>query len=143
MPAGRPTSIYLEDKVMDLLTMRTSSSSSRSETFNAIVYRYDQLCRASLPPFERAEWLLLVDALNEALLRAHPASTPTTLLWLLVEDACKLTQADRKFRVDRQKFTEKLRDLKDHQAIAVFDAVERYWAAKDAGRPAPEDVPIR
>jgi hypothetical protein len=143
MATGRPTSIYLEDKVMELLSIRTPSTSSRSEMMNAIVHRYDHICRANLPSFDRREWLLLVESLNGTLLRTHPASAPTTLLWLLVEDACNIVGADRKFGIDRQTFTEKLRAFSDVQAIALFDAVERYWAAKDAGLPSPEDVPIR
>lgn len=70
------------------------------------------------------EALLICDAMNGVLVEPHTAQ----LLWAQIADAVEIDGLDRKWGVDGAALTAKLRGLSYAQALAVSDAVERWWS---------------
>jgi hypothetical protein len=75
------------------------------------------------------EALLICDALNGTLVEPHTAQ----LLWAQIDDAIRLDGLADKWEVDGPALVARLRTLSYCQALAVTDAVERWWAAGPRG----------
>lgn len=100
----------------------TSMADSVSEVAKRDLDRYYDMLARSLPTFTVAEASLICDALNGSLLQ--PASAP--LLWAEISDALDDGLAE-KWGVDGPALVARLRLLTPFQALAVEDAVERWW----------------
>lgn len=86
-----------------------------------------------------AEAMALVDALSGVL--HEPPEVARTMLWAGVDDAICLDGLDAKWNIDGPALVAKLRALSPAQAMAVIDAVERWWVlvgAADGDEVAPE-----
>jgi hypothetical protein len=73
--------------------------------------------------FTETEALLLTEALRGVTYDANTAP----MLWAHVDDAVNLQGLDQRHGVDREALVQKLKALGDLEAMAVVDAVERYW----------------
>lgn len=101
---------------------------SRSATITAMVDRYAEICKRSLPSMPLNYWLLVFDAMNGCWLLDHPAMVASGLAHN-VYDACRLNDAGSKWRVDEtNQLVEQLAALPFAGQIAVIDACERFWA---------------
>lgn len=58
------------------------------------------------------------------------------LLWAEIDDAIRLDQLDTKWNVDGPALVAKLRNLAPGTAMAIVDAVERFWLTPDDDREA-------
>lgn len=115
-------SITIPEKVLQKVDAR---GENRSATISRDLERYYTLLQRALKQvsFTVEEACLLADALNGILIDANTVQ----LLWANVSDAVSLDRLDQKWGVDGQALVEKLRGLNDIQAMAVADAVERFW----------------
>ena len=94
----------------------------RSEIVRRMISRYDELCRRDRPDFSEAEWNVIRAANNGTWLLD---SWSPTLIWANVADTDPQAIPDG---VDQTALAAKLRALTYGQAVAVVDAVERFWA---------------
>lgn len=85
------------------------------------------------------EALLLCDALNGVLHEPHTVP----LLWASIDDAIRLDRMDAKWGVDGADLVARLRALTYTQALAVIDAVERWWLLTDRSAGALQTVGLR
>lgn len=100
---------------------------SRSSTITAMVDRYAETCRRSMPRMPLASWLLIFDAMNGCWMMDHPAMVASGLA-LNVADACAMNGYHEKWKVDDWRdLVENLRTLPFAGQIAVVDACERFW----------------
>lgn len=87
--------------------------------------RYYEALRRELATvrLSRDEALLICDACNGTLFEPH--SVP--LLWAEIDEAIRAAGLAQKWGVDGEALVTNLRDLSYAQALAVVDAVERFW----------------
>lgn len=85
------------------------------------------------------EAMLLIDSL-QGVLHELPESAPT-MLWAGVDDSIRLDGLDAKWDVDGPALVATLRALSPAQAMAVIDAVERWWVIAGAAAAGEGDVP--
>jgi hypothetical protein len=127
-------SIYSSDALEKALAERMPHGEtdgnlrSRSSTIIAMVDRYAETCRRSLPRLPLNHWLLIMDAMNGCWLMDHPAMVASGLAHN-VHDACTLNDAAGKWQApDWSDLVETLRTLPFAAQLAVIDACERFWA---------------
>lgn len=104
---------------------------SRTATITAMVDRYAEICRRSLPRLALNEWLLIFDSLNGVWMQEHPAMTAAALAHE-VADNCQLNGADRRFEIPETPgwsyLVGQLGELPFAAKIAIIDTAERFWA---------------
>ncbi len=118
------TSLYLQDATLTAITER---GDNRSEIVNRDLQRLYDLYRRALGEIQltEAEALLICDALNGTI---HASSVPARMvLYAQVDDAIRIYGLDRKWIVDGNALLEKIHDMSEVQALAIIDAVERFW----------------
>jgi hypothetical protein len=105
---------------------RDDSRAALSSTAQRDAERYYHCLRKTLETVEltEPEASLLCDAINGILMEPHTMP----LLWANVDDAVRFGGLDRKWHVDGPALVERLRSLSYAQALAVVDAVERWWS---------------
>lgn len=113
---------------------RTREGGSANLTARRDLERYYSALRYALASVELAEGeaKLVCDALNECW--EAGVTTPSEArahLSLEVEDAIRLHGAAKKWGVDSDKLRSTIAHLDDVQALAVMDAVERFWAGDE------------
>lgn len=120
--ATERTSVTLTPEVLKELDAR----GPRSTVINRDLDRLYTLYRRALAQvgLTTREALLIADALNGILMDV----TTVPLFWVQVQDTIILERLDKKWQVDGQALVEKLRNLNEIQALAIIDAVERFWA---------------
>lgn len=120
--AGRKVAIWLTEEIEAEITSR---GNNRSGTIQRDLSRLYTLYRRALQKldFTESEAMLITEALNGTV---HDANT-AAMLWARVDDAIKLQNLDQTYGVDRETLMQKLKSLGDLEAMAVVDAVERYW----------------
>jgi hypothetical protein len=105
------------------LDARTPADQSFVETVRRDLTRYYFLLPRALPTFSDAEASLIVDALNGTIF--HPETIG--LLWAEIDEAVRNAGLAEKWRVDGAALVSRLRDLSFVEALAIVDAVERFW----------------
>ena len=88
-------------------------------------YRVLQEELASLD-FTEGEASLVCDACNG--LFFDDATSTHRFIWAEVADAIQLQHLDKKWTVAGDRLVKKLRDMTSGQAMAVADAIQRFWA---------------
>lgn len=73
----------------------------------------------------QGECQLVCEALKDYRIEDDPDRART--IWKQVHAAVLRDNLDRKWNVNREKFHSKIQDLNQLQAVALVDAVERYW----------------
>jgi len=133
-------SVHIEVKLDQGLLSR---GSNRSEVLNRDLGRLYDIYRYELSAmeFSPGEARLLAETLKYW----HPDAGMARHLWNVVDDAIRLDRVDEKYGTDGQALVKKLRGLSISQALAITDAIERYWQAVARGRqPALEDyLPVK
>lgn len=115
-------SFYIRETIAEELRTR---GDNRSAVINRDIERLYTLYKKALKevPLSDNEACLIVDALNGSLMDAYSAR----MLWASIEDAINLDGLATKWEVDGSTLVEKLKKLTDIQALALVDAVERFW----------------
>lgn len=131
MPANRVT-IYLPDHVRAALgPCGEDSGVSLSGRVATIVLRYQEAVRRSRPRLSRAEWMLILDALNGVgrLAEERPEAAVAGLA-LEVYDHLRLNDAARKWSLTPAQATglvDRLRALSYVEALSIVEAAEQFW----------------
>lgn len=127
-------SIYSSDALEKALSERMPRGDpdaglrSRSSTITAMVERYAETCRRSMPKLPLNSWLLIFDAMNGCWLMDHPAMVANGLPHN-VHDHIHLNDAAAKWHVeDPDRLVAQLAGMTFAEQIAVVDACERFWA---------------
>lgn len=91
--------------------------------------RYYHLLQETLATVDlsRGEAGLLVDVCNGWATHVEPPELLAHGLALQVDDGCRLEALDEKWHVERVPLVEKIEAWSTAQAIAVIDAIERFW----------------
>lgn len=107
------------------LQCRTDPDESLSSVAHRDLSRYYYLLRDALTRqrFTEQEASLLCEALNGSMVEPHSAS----LLWAEIDDAITMDDLAGKWGVDGVALVARLRALTPFEALAVEDAVERWW----------------
>ncbi|GGK22800.1 hypothetical protein GCM10010965_14630 [Caldalkalibacillus thermarum] len=131
-------SLSIRKEILDLIDER---GEARSSTINRDLERLYTLYRRALNVIEFGvnEACLITEALETKNMTAETAH----LLWAYVEDALRHKHLSKVWNVDGSELVEKLRSLNEIQAMAVIDAVERFWTGFEKGkyRDMEKDVP--
>jgi hypothetical protein len=88
--------------------------------------------------FNESEAALIVDACNGIIFEPHTMQ----LLWAQIEDAVRSDRLDAKWDADAQVLVAKMRALSYWQALAVADAIERFWNLPTEQRSIPEGLRV-
>ncbi|GHO89257.1 hypothetical protein [Dictyobacter formicarum] len=99
---------------------RTPTGKPAGEIARRDLVRYYSLLRQSLPAFQMAEAMLIVEALQ----RNPPDMEQVQRLWISVEQAVKADQLEQRWRVNAAALVERLRTLTPAECMAICDAVE-------------------
>jgi hypothetical protein len=123
-------------ELADALTSRGREGESLGGIARDQLERYFECLRRTLATVQlsEAEASLIADAGNGVLWEAHTVP----LLWAQVADAIQDEGLDRKWGVNGAALVERLRGLNYAQALAVTDAITRYWR-----EPNPIDEALR
>ena len=89
--------------------------------------RYNVLLDSVRPVFTRDQALLLVDVFNGT--HFEPIEMSLSALWASLADAEKAYW--QKHGVEKERFVERIHDLTEAEALAVIDAIERFWNGED------------
>jgi len=89
--------------------------------------RYNVLLDSVRPVFTRDQALLLVDVFNGT--HFEPIEMSLSALWASLADAEDAYW--QKHGVEKEPFVERIHDLSEAEALAVIDAIERFWNSKD------------
>ena len=124
-------SVYLTDESITTLRLPAADSDndreySLSGRINAILARYDKLVAANMPEFSRDEWCAIFDANNGTLFEPmfDLAGLPT-MVWANVADSRGLGE---KWSIDQEALIAKLRAVSPSQAVAIIEAIDRFWS---------------
>jgi hypothetical protein len=89
--------------------------------------RYNVLLDSVRPVFTRDQAMLLVDVFNGT--RFEPIEMSLSALWASLDDAEEAYY--QKHGVEKEPFVERIHDLTKAEALAVIDAIERFWNGED------------
>lgn len=132
---AKKSSIYIPDRLDAVLgPCGETTGMSLSGRIAAIVDRYGEIIRRHRPQLTRAEWMLLMDALNGWASWAEAGRTLMIGIALEVEDAIAMHRLDAKWGLapqQAQELVRRLRELSFAEAISVIDAAEMFWAHAD------------
>ena len=128
-------SVNLEEELAEMIEKLPNDSGINNFSYNLkfIVETWFTLIRYSKANlngyFTSKEAYLIVDALNGQLLTTGLSFVKT--LYFSVEDAIKLEQLDKKWKVDREELLKKLEELSESEALAVYLMVFDFWNSSD------------
>jgi hypothetical protein len=107
---------------------------SVSEAAKVALYRYFHLLEDAVRRLglTKQEASLIADALNGWWVNAEPPSLIRAGLYMTVLDAIELNQLDKKWGVNGSEILEKLKALSELEAIALVDAIQRFWYEPDS-----------
>ena len=119
--ATKSTSVNLQPFIIEELEKRGQRSPTINRDLERLYTLYDRALRRVNLTVDEA--CLIVDALNGTL---HDVRSGTRF-WIGVQDAIELDSLHEKWGVDGNALVEKLKNLDDLTAMAIVDAVERFW----------------
>lgn len=125
-------SIYLPDPVLPVIGPYSDETGvSLSGRLTTIVLRYGDALRRARPQLKRAEWLLVLDALNGVGLVAHDRPELAVAgVALEVADHIRLNDAGKKWGLspaNARGLVERLRGLSHIELLSVVEAAEQFW----------------
>jgi hypothetical protein len=133
--AARRRTLYLNDDVYRLLRLpEEGAEGDREYSFagrvGTIIARYDRLIADAMPAFTRGEWCAVMDANNGGTLPWGTEDLPAsvTMVWANLADSRGM---DEKWGVDSSALVGRLRGLPLPAAMAVVEAIDRFWSAHE------------
>ena len=127
------------DKSMhEAITRRASAWNSSNQVARRDLERFYLLLRRNTPTFSEGEAHFLLDIFNGTIF--EPVEASLRLLWASVEDAEE--RYAEKWNVNRDELRQRLKAVSDLEAMALIDAIERFWAGQqsDGVAPTPQSV---
>ncbi len=134
MVVSNRISVYVGEQMLSALSNREREGEGLSGLVNSIVDRYWRCCERSMPELKLGEWCCIFDALNGCWMQEFAESLPTYLI-AEVADHIKLNGAAQKWAINGEALLGKLVALDYAQAMAVWDAAERFWRDKSNDPP--------
>ena len=138
------TSLYIGEALRRLLDGRPEGKGmwSKSGLINTVASRYQEICRRHCPTLTLAEWCAIMDALNGVWLQSTDRDAAfLASVWAEVYDADRLNGLGGKWQCDAKALAERIRDYDYATVVALVDAVERWWALDNDGKPFEETIP--
>ena len=128
---GTPLVQFRSGDLMPKLEARVGGTRATSENVAAKrdLERYYDLLAEALPAFPRPQALLICDALNGTLF--HETTSPARQLSYELHDVPPALY--EKHKVDKKTLVNRVADLSPAEALAVIDAVERFWNGTSEG----------
>ena len=117
-------SIYPGPEMARVIGERKRDESTLTQTINAIVDRYGEICARNRPQLTEGEWMAVCDCCNGTWFA--PASTLVGSVLTNVEDTPELAD---KWDIDQPALQRKLAALSYCEQVALVDMIERFWAA--------------
>jgi hypothetical protein len=130
----KTTSFYLSDDALAVLERRERDREhgGKSGMLDAILGRYAEICKRELPDLSVPEWKAIFDVLNGCWMVDRPEGIHTYLR-MEVTDGIGLNELDKKWAINGKALIKKLEALTYAQAVAVWDAAERFWGEVSDG----------
>ena len=100
---------------------------SLSGRISTICERYSLILEKHKPGLTAAEWNACRDALNGVWLRD---TNMVRMIWAEVADADKIDGLGKKWGIDAQALSERIRSMSTVEVIALVEAVEQWWAQR-------------
>ena len=127
MPSDRQITTILSPQAWDAWKSRQDIAQSKYASISLMCTRYADIVARSLPDLTRAEWTLVLDALNGCV--TWDAAFRPPYILVEISDHISLNQADQVHDVDGPALLAKLHALSLAQITAVLDRAEQFWAA--------------
>lgn len=120
---SKKATVYLTDQSLGII----GETDSLAGRINAILERYNMICRDAMPALPENEWCAICDANNPGQdVTGMPWSA--TILWANVADSGP-DGIDEKWGVDHQDLAARMRAMPLPAQVAIHEVVRAFWAS--------------
>lgn len=129
MPSDR-ISLRIPDHLRQVADLDAGDLASPSARIAGILDRYGLLMARSTPQLTRAEWCLILDAINGWASAYEPAELAASGIAAEVADHVKLNGADDKWGLSRAQamgLAHRIHEMHPAEQLAIVDRAERFW----------------
>lgn len=125
MPARRAT-LYITPPIDALLDGRQERDTLAGR-LSAVAERYRMIIDGHKPDLTEAEWNACRDALNSYWMGDADS---ITLIWATIADADRIDGLGKKWGIDAQALSSRIRQMPPAELVALVEAVETWWAGQ-------------